>query len=80
MSDKFCAIAPEVKFIMNGANHKMKAFTTYFFGMFGNSWEVGIPEIKDLSIKGDTVMCFLLSSFHRSKHTKSVARIERLSC
>lgn len=53
---KFCAIAPRVKFIMNGANHKMKAFTTYPFGMFGNGWEVGIPEIKDLPFKGDTVI------------------------
>lgn len=53
---KFCAIAPGVKFIMNGANHKLKAFTTYPFGLFGNGWEHGIPEIKDLPFKGDTVI------------------------
>jgi len=31
---KFYAIASDVKFIMNGANHKMKAFTSYPFGIF----------------------------------------------
>ncbi|HEX9059036.1 MAG TPA: Vat family streptogramin A O-acetyltransferase [Clostridia bacterium] len=53
---KFCAIASDVKFIMNGANHKMKAFTTYPFGIFGNGWEAGIPELKDLPYKGDTII------------------------
>ena len=53
---KFCAIAPGVKFIMNGANHKMKAFTTYPFGIFGNGWEAGIPRLEDLPYKGDTVI------------------------
>ncbi|MBB6214490.1 virginiamycin A acetyltransferase [Anaerosolibacter carboniphilus] len=53
---KFCAIAPRVKFIMNRANHKMKAFTTYPFGLFGNGWEYGIPGIEDLPFKGDTVV------------------------
>ncbi|MCX7745839.1 MAG: Vat family streptogramin A O-acetyltransferase [Clostridia bacterium] len=53
---KFCAIASDVKFIMNGANHKMKAFTTYPFGIFGNGWEVGIPGLMDLPFKGDTVI------------------------
>ncbi len=53
---KFCAIASDVKFIMNGANHKMKAFTTYPFGIFQNGWEAGIPELKDLPYKGDTII------------------------
>lgn len=52
----FCAIATGVKFIMNGANHKMSGFTTYPFGIFGNGWEAGIPELKDLPFKGDTVI------------------------
>lgn len=51
---KFCAIAPRVKFIMNGANHKMKAFTTYPFGLFRNGWENGIPGIEELPFKRDT--------------------------
>ncbi|HOO92870.1 MAG TPA: hypothetical protein PKX94_05345, partial [Opitutales bacterium] len=33
---KFCAIARDVKFIMNGANHEMDAFTTYPFSIFSN--------------------------------------------
>ena len=53
---KFCAIASDVKFIMNGANHKMKAFTTYPFGIFRNGWEAGVSELKDLPYKGDTVI------------------------
>ncbi len=31
----FCAIAQGVKFIMNGANHKMSGFSTYPFQIFG---------------------------------------------
>lgn len=53
---KFCAIASDVKFIMNGANHKMQAFTTYPFGIFRNGWEAGTPEVKDLPYKGDTII------------------------
>ena len=51
---KFCAIATGVKFIMNGANHKMNALTTYPFGIFGSGWEAGQPALTDLPIKGDT--------------------------
>ena len=32
---KFCAIATGVKFIMNGANHKIDGISTYPFGIFG---------------------------------------------
>ncbi|WP_099192305.1 Vat family streptogramin A O-acetyltransferase [Tepidibacter mesophilus] len=53
---KFCAIASDVKFIMNGANHKIKAFTTYPFGIFGNGWESGMPKIEELPFKGDTMI------------------------
>ena len=53
---KFCAIARDVKFIMNGANHKIEAFTTYPFSIFGNGWEKVTPEIKALPYKGDTVI------------------------
>lgn len=53
---KFCAIARDVKFIMNGANHKMKCFTTYPFSIFGNGWEKVMPKPEDLPIKGDTVV------------------------
>jgi virginiamycin A acetyltransferase len=53
---KFCAIAPRVKFVMNGAYHRMQAFTTYPFGIFGNGWEIGIPSQDELQLKGDTVI------------------------
>ncbi len=53
---KFCAIARDVKFIMNGANHKMNAFTTYPFSIFGNGWEKVMPKMEDLPMKGDTVI------------------------
>jgi len=36
---KFCAITKDVKFIMNGANHKASGFSSYPFYIFGNGWE-----------------------------------------
>lgn len=36
---KFCMIASDVKFIMNGANHLTHALTTYPFAIFGHGWE-----------------------------------------
>lgn len=36
---KFCMIASNVKFIMNGANHLTHALTTYPFAIFGHGWE-----------------------------------------
>ncbi|OPX56613.1 virginiamycin A acetyltransferase [Oceanospirillum multiglobuliferum] len=53
---KFCAIAKDVKFIMNGANHNMSGFSTYPFFIFGNGWEVSIPQAGELPYKGDTVI------------------------
>ncbi|OGF46137.1 MAG: chloramphenicol acetyltransferase [Candidatus Firestonebacteria bacterium RIFOXYC2_FULL_39_67] len=53
---RFCAIAKDVKFIMNGANHKISGITTYPFSIFGNGWEKVMPDIKDLPFKGDTVI------------------------
>jgi len=53
---KFCAIARNVKFIMNGANHKMSGISTYPFQIFGNGWEKVMPDMKDLPYKGDTVI------------------------
>ncbi|MGF1761953.1 Vat family streptogramin A O-acetyltransferase [Aliivibrio kagoshimensis] len=51
---KFCAIAKDVKFIMNGANHKTSGFSSYPFYIFGNGWEKGIPKEGELPFKGDT--------------------------
>jgi len=53
---KFCAIACDVKFIMNGANHKLNCISTYPFSLFGKGWERVIPKIEDLPFKGDTVI------------------------
>jgi virginiamycin A acetyltransferase len=53
---KFCAIARDVKFIMNGANHKLNCISTYPFSIFSNGWERIIPKIEDLPFKGDTVI------------------------
>jgi virginiamycin A acetyltransferase len=53
---KFCALATGVKFIMNGANHKMSGFSTYPFQIFGNGWERVTPTADQETSKGDTVI------------------------
>jgi virginiamycin A acetyltransferase len=53
---KFCALAKGVTFIMNGANHPLQGISTYPFSLFGNGWEKVTPELKDLPMKGDTVV------------------------
>lgn len=53
---KFCAIARGVKFIMNGANHKLSGISTYPFQIFGSGWEAVAPQPGDLPYKGDTVI------------------------
>lgn len=53
---KFCAIARGVRFIMNGANHKLSGVSTYPFQIFGNGWEKVMPAPGDLPFKGDTVV------------------------
>jgi virginiamycin A acetyltransferase len=53
---KFCALARGVKFIMNGANHKLDGFSTYPFQIFGNGWEKVTPKPGELPYKGDTVI------------------------
>ena len=51
---KFCAIAKNVTFIMNGANHQSAGFSTYPFFIFGNGWEKSAPQPGDLPFKGNT--------------------------
>ena len=53
---KYCAIAREVKFIMNGANHKIDGFSTYPFQIFGNGWESLKLSPIDFPYKGDTII------------------------
>jgi len=49
---KFCMIASDVKFIMNGANHLSDAISTYPFAIFGNEWEKAM-EGKQYPQKGN---------------------------
>lgn len=56
MIGKFCGIARGVKFIMNGANHKMSGFSTYPFEIFGADWARVMPEQSEYPNKGDTVV------------------------
>lgn len=53
---RFCAIARGVKFIMNGANHKLSGFSTYPFQIFGGGWERHMPELSEFPNKGDTLI------------------------
>ena len=50
---KFCQIASNVRFIMNGANHAMNGFSTFPFRIFGGEWSQ-IPLTPDY--KGDTII------------------------
>ena len=53
---KFCAIATNVKFIMNGANHKLDGISTYPFPIFGNGWETAMDKLMNLPSRGDTII------------------------
>ncbi|MFM8294174.1 MAG: Vat family streptogramin A O-acetyltransferase [Microcystaceae cyanobacterium] len=56
MIGKFCALARGIKFIMNGANHKIDGFSTYPFAIFGNGWESVDPSPDELPDKCDTII------------------------
>ncbi len=49
---KFCMIASDVTFIMNGANHLTDAISTYPFAIFGDGWE-GAMEGREYPRKGN---------------------------
>lgn len=52
---KFCQIAAGVEFVMNGANHQMNTVSTFpFYTLEG--WNMNPPDVKDLQLKGDTVI------------------------
>jgi virginiamycin A acetyltransferase len=53
---KFCAIATHVKFIMNGANHKLDGISTYPFPVFGGDWAIAMELMMNLPNRGDTVV------------------------
>ena len=51
---RFCSIAAETRFIMNGGNHATDWFATFPFPVFGNGWETAMPE--RWPYRGDTVV------------------------
>lgn len=52
---KFCQIAADVTFVMNGANHQMNAPSTFPFYIF-HGWKQDVPPMSELPCKGDTVI------------------------
>ncbi|AHM60609.1 transferase hexapeptide repeat containing protein [Flammeovirgaceae bacterium 311] len=55
MIGKFCMIASDVQFIMNGANHLTNAISSYPFAIFGQGWQEAM-EGKAYPSKGNTVI------------------------
>ena len=52
---KFCMIASDVIFIMNGANHLTESISTYPFAIFGGDWSRAMDG-KSYPTKGDTTI------------------------
>jgi virginiamycin A acetyltransferase len=53
---KFCALGTGVRFIMNGANHRMDGPSTFPFPIMGGSWAEHVDLITGLPGRGDTVV------------------------
>lgn len=53
---KFCAFAAGVRFIMNGANHRMDGPSTFPFPIMGGSWAEHFDLISGLPNRGHTVV------------------------
>jgi virginiamycin A acetyltransferase len=51
---KYCSIAAETRFVMNGGNHPTTWMTTYPFPVFGRGWEAAMPAAWPN--RGDTVV------------------------
>ncbi len=51
---RFCSIAAEVRFIMNGGNHATDWLTTFPFPVFGHGWESAMPD--SWPYRGDIVV------------------------
>ena len=52
---KFCQIAADVEFIMNGANHKMNSVSTFPFYILEH-WNQEQPPLSEMRTKGDTII------------------------
>ncbi|WP_425580097.1 CatB-related O-acetyltransferase [Streptomyces polychromogenes] len=53
---KFCALGTGVRFIMNGANHRMDGPSTFPFPIMGGDWARHVDLITGLPGRGDTVV------------------------
>lgn len=54
---KFCAIASDVKFIFNAANHTLKSLSTYTFPEFFEEWGYKVDNITEaFDTKGDIII------------------------
>jgi virginiamycin A acetyltransferase len=53
---RFCALAEGVRFIMNGANHRMDGPSTFPFPIMGGAWADHADLITGLPGRGDTVV------------------------
>lgn len=53
---RFCALAEGVRFVMNGANHRMDGPSTFPFPIMGGSWSAHFDLITGLPERGDTVV------------------------
>ena len=52
---KFCQIAKDVEFIMNGVNHQMNAISTFPFYIL-EGWDQEVPSLSKMPVKGDTIV------------------------
>jgi virginiamycin A acetyltransferase len=53
---RFCALGTGVRFIMNGANHRMDGPSTFPFPIMGDAWAEHADLIQGLPGRGDTVV------------------------
>ncbi|MEV6756651.1 CatB-related O-acetyltransferase [Streptomyces sp. NPDC051214] len=53
---RFCALGTGVRFLMNGANHRMDGPSTFPFPSMGGSWTDHFDLLTDLPNRGDTVV------------------------
>ncbi|MEV7420215.1 CatB-related O-acetyltransferase [Streptomyces sp. NPDC089919] len=53
---RFCALGTGVRFVMNGANHRMDGPSTFPFPIMGGSWSDHFDLITGLPGRGDTVV------------------------
>lgn len=56
MIGTFCALGEGVRFIMNGANHRVDGPSTFPFPIMGGSWADHMNLLADLPRRGDTVV------------------------